>query len=57
MQHIYTNAINQDQKKKKKKKKANYQVWVQYHLLFVEPMQVQAEQECIGAFQQVLLFD
>ena len=57
MQHIYTNAINQDQKKKKKKKKANYQVWVQYHLLVGEPMQVKVEQECIGAFQQVLLFD
>ena len=55
MRLIYTDAINQG--KQKKIKKGNYQVWVQCHLLVGEPKLVQAEQECIGTFLQVLLFD
>jgi hypothetical protein len=37
--------------------KANYQVWVQHHLLVGEPIEVLAEQECIGSFWQGFQFD
>ena len=37
--------------------KANYQVWVQHHPLVGEPIEVLAEQECIGSFWQGFQFD